>query len=222
LRQHRDSWNAVTGLLIAVLAGLTLLSMVTWFWLRLALLEFRRFAPIPAQPDWIADVLEVGQWLVSHLGPARRVATTGLRCLEVLVANPLRSHPVRTTGVLSLLAGVIVSLPQIVLERYPPGLAVLFVIISAASMFAFLVIAGAHLQVVSPRRAHPAVWVRAAALAALAVPLAATFRDAIWVGLAVPEHDQTVASLAVLCLGAGLIIGLVVLVADILVRCLRV
>jgi hypothetical protein len=214
LATHRDVWNGLTATLIALLTVLTVLTGGSWWFLRRSLAELRRSEVIPLQPDWITDVMELGTRIAQRLGPVRRPAMTLLRWLDDLVAAPLREHPVATTGALSLLGGIIISLPQIFLEHYAVGLAALFILISAASLFAFLVIVGAELTIVHPRAERSTPAVHALVFASLGIPLAATFRSPIWSAVGVNENDAGVGDFAVLCLGAGAGIGLLVLVAD--------
>jgi hypothetical protein len=48
---------------------------------------------------------------------------------------------------LALSFGAVLALPQVILEAYPPGVALFFFSVVASSVFAFVVIAGAYLRV---------------------------------------------------------------------------
>jgi hypothetical protein len=215
---HKDVWNLTTACLVAVLAGLSVVTAVVAGWLHRALGSFQRFTSVPSQPDWIADVLELGERIAAHLGPGRRLATRSLRLLDRFVATPLRIHPLWTTGGLSLLGGTLVALPQIILEDYPATLALDLIAICATSLFAFLVIVGAKLQIPEPHHRRPSAGSYAVLLASLAVPLAAIFRTAIWTAVGVSADDQKVGGFTVLVLGAGLVVGIPVFLADSLLR----
>lgn len=54
---------------------------------------------------------------------------------------------------LALSFGAVLALPQVILEAYPPGVALFFFSVVASSVFAFVVIAGAYLGVAG--RPHP-------------------------------------------------------------------
>jgi hypothetical protein len=214
LAVHKEVWNLTTACLIAVLAGLSVLTAVAAGWLHQALGSFKQqFTSVPSQPDWIADVLELGERLAAH----RRPATLTLRLLDRFIATPLRIHPLWTTGGLSLLGGTIIALPQIILEGYPATLALDMIAICATSLFAFLVIVGAKLQIPEPHhRPRPRSY--AILLASVAVPLAATFRTTIWTAVGISADDQKIGSFTVLVLGAGLSVGILVFIADSLLR----
>lgn len=179
LRLHAEAWTATTGALIAGLALVTVLGVA-------AALALRRAGRAPvwqaarAQPDWLADAIALGERGAARLGRWRDLALAVLRWLDDEVVARVRLHPLLAAAVFSLLFAMAIDAAQIVLEGYTPALALLFVAVSACSVFAFVVIIGAYRRVVGRDAGSPSRAVLATIVASAAVPLAAAFRGSLW------------------------------------------
>ncbi len=220
LRLHAEAWTATTGVLIAVLAVVTVLGAA-------AALALRRVGREPvwqaarAQPDWLADAIALGEREAARLGPWRDLALAVLRWLDDEVVARVRSHPLLAAAVFSLLFAMAIEAAQIIVEGYTPALALLFISVSACSVFAFVVIAGAYLRVVGREAGPPSRAVLAAIVASAAVPLAAAFRGSLWWLLGTNDRDAGLTQLAQLVFLAALVTGVGTLAATTLVRSLR-
>jgi len=220
LRLHAQAWTATTEALIAVLAVVTVLGVTAALALRRAGREPVLQAARP-QPDWLADAIALGEREAARLGPWRDLALAVLRWLDHEVVARVRSHPLLAAAAFSLLFAMAIGAAQIILEGYTPALALLFISVSACSVFAFVVIAGAYLRVVGREAGLPRRAVLAAVVASAAVPLAAAFRGSLWWLLGTNDHDAGLTQLAQLVFLAALVTGVGTLAATTLVRSLR-
>ena len=83
-----------------------------------------------------------------------------------------------------------------ILEAYPPGVALFFFSVVASSVFAFVVIAGAYLRVAGRPHTSPGRATVALVLTCGSIPLAVSFRDSLWWVLG--TDDGALAGLTVL------------------------
>lgn len=173
------------------------------------------------QPDWLADAIALGEREAARLGPWCELALAVLRWLDDEVVARVRSHPLLAAAAFSLLFAMAVGAAQIILEGYTPALALLFISVSACSVFAFVVVAGAYLRVVGREAGLPRRSVLAAVVASAAVPLAAAFRGSLWWLLGTNDHDAGLTQLAQLVFLAALVTGVGTLAATTLVRSRR-
>lgn len=194
---HRRDWTAVTAALIGVLAVLTAGALGVAWLLRRAGRAAR--GPVPAQPDWLADGVTLGQQAAAWCGPWRERALAALGWLDRHVIAAVRRHPLRAAAVASAAGAVAADSPQIVFEGYRPGLALWFLAVTACALFAFLVAGGAYLRVTG--RAGPAgPLARALVAAAAAVPVTAGFRAWLWWVVGGAGQGSGLARLALLTL----------------------
>ncbi|MFI7589160.1 hypothetical protein ACIB24_19015 [Spongisporangium articulatum] len=203
---HRASWDVGTRLLIGLLAGLSVTTGAALVDLSRAVRRLRACPDHRTGPDWVTDLVVVGRGFSRHAGILASPLARSVDTLEALVARPLHRHPVVTAGWLAALGGLVIGVPQIVLERYGPELALLFVVINAASLFTLFVVVGFLLQAVPTSgrvRALPA----AAVTACIALPGAATFRDALWAVTGVDGGAATVDTLWTTCAAAAAVGG---------------
>jgi hypothetical protein len=221
LGAHSDTWNATTAGLIVALVMMTALAAVAAVALRRARGE-PLWRSAPAQPDWLADTIALGEREVHRLGRWRQPARILLRRLDLELVARVRRRPLPSAAAFSIAFGAAFDAPQIILERYTPALALLFITISACSVFAFVVIAGAYLHVVGRPAEPPRPIVLAAVVASAAVPLAASFRGSLWWLLGTNDGDAGVTQLAVLVLLAALVSGAGALAAARLMPARRV
>jgi len=101
-----------------------------------------------------------------------------------------------------------------VLERYPVTLALVVFVVSAASLFAFLVMVGAYLRVVGSGRARPPMWLGASVAACLAAPLSVAFRDMLLRAVGADPSHEGINTLAALVFGSGFLAGVLTLAAQ--------
>jgi len=165
----------------------------------------------PAGPaDAILLARAAAAWLAFGSGPATRCVDWADRRLAVR----LRAHPLRASAVFALAFGAVIDAPQVVIEGYPPPLAVVFVAVSACSVFAFLAMAGAAVGWVERRRPRASTGVRVLVAAAASVPLAAAFRDGLWPLIGVDPQHGGLGDLVTLMAAAAAATGLVTSVTD--------
>lgn len=180
LRAHRDLWTGTTALVTAGLVAMSLLTGGVAVLLRRASHATTSYTTAPDQPDWAADAVECLARATGRLGRWQRPALAAVQRLDSVVVCRVRQHPLAAAALFAVLFGAFVDAPQIVIEGYPPALAVLFITITACSLFAFVAIVGATLRLVGRRAAHATPVARVLVLVALSVPLAASFRGSLW------------------------------------------
>lgn len=204
---HSARWNALSAWQVVVLVALTAATIGAGVLLRRARLKLARIARPAAQPDWLADAVALGLRAARLLGPLAGSAQSAVRWTDEQIITRVRAHPI----VAAVLFAVVLTLPgvaaKIVLEGYPAALVLVVFGVSAASLFAFVVLGGWYLRVVAPRRARPSVWLCSAVVACVAGPLAWAFRDALLRTVGAEHSHQTMATLAALMLGAAVLAG---------------
>lgn len=180
LQTRRQTWTAVTALIVAGLAVLTLLTGVVGMLLHRATREAQPFADAPTSPDWAADGVEFCDRAAARLGRWGTGLRSALRMIDAAVVGRIRRHPVVAAAVFAVVFGMLVDVPQVILEDYAFPLAALVMTISACSMFAFVVLAGAYVHLVGRRQAHLAPTVVVLLSVCVSVPLVASFRGSLW------------------------------------------
>lgn len=201
LGAHRSDWNAATAACGVLTAGFTAAALAV---LRQLHHAERRVAGSPAvvasQPDWFGDAVLLGGRVAGRLGPLARSAGAALRWVDERVVGHVRSHPLIAAAGFSVAFGVAIDAPQVLLEGYAAGLAVLFIGVSACAVFAFLVIVGSHLRLVERRASPPGRLVVVLVAACTSVPLSASFRGSLWWVIDTTDRQASVAQLWLLVL----------------------
>lgn len=199
LRSHSDTWSQTTTVLIGLLGLLTALAAAAGLAVRQGRRALLRRAEPAAQPDWLADAVALGEREAGRLGAWREPAMVVVRWVNCQVVARIRRHPLRAAVVFSIAFGVAIDAPKVILEGYSPGLALLFFAVTASSVFAFVVIAGAQLGFVE-RRGRPGRAVLALMLSAASVPLSVSFRGSLWWIFGTTERDAGAGHFAMLVL----------------------
>jgi hypothetical protein len=218
LQARRSAWTGTTTVLICLLALLTALAFAAARELRHAGRGGLPRADAPSQPDWLADALALGAREADRLGPWRDEALTALRWLDRELVARVRGHPLLAAGAFALAFGAAVAAPQVVGERYGPPMALFYFGVVACTLFAFVVIVGAHLRLVGRPGARPSRAVLALVLACTSVPLTVSFRDSLWWVLGTNEGDAGLTQLTVLLLAGAAATATLVFAGEPLVR----
>jgi hypothetical protein len=183
LQANRAAWIAGTGVMIAVIAVLSV--VVAYGSLRV----FRAGRSIPhvsddppPVTDWLSDVLLLAERCTRWLGPLSRFAHEVIAWLDRTVVTPIRRFPIAAAAGAALAFGVLLAFNTLLREGAGPALWI-DVVVGSTGMFAFLVAAGAYVGLVRTER--PANGVRrravdAAVIGCLAVPVALGFREWLW------------------------------------------
>jgi hypothetical protein len=180
---NRQGWTLqATTPLVAGLAATT--AIVTWS--AVALIR----APRLTEPtggggagDWLGDAVAVADRESRRLGPLRPAIGRGVRWADDAAVSWVRRHPVWTAGAASAAFGLAAGLNQALREHYYASSALLTVGLLTCGMFAFLMIAGPYLAVISAPRRMPAVPRRAVdalVAACVAALFALAFRNSLW------------------------------------------
>jgi drug/metabolite transporter (DMT)-like permease len=127
-------------------------------------------------------------------------AETAVRWMDVQVIARVRAHPVAAAALSAVVLALPFVLAKITLEGYPPALVLLVFALSTSALFAFVVIAGAYLRVVTPRGAKRPAWLVATLAACTAATVAFAFHDSLLA-------HQTVAAASSLFFVPGLAAG---------------
>jgi hypothetical protein len=88
-------------------------------------------------------------------------------------------HPVGAAGVVSCALAVPFFVSKVLLEGYPPLLALLSFALPAAGLFAFIVVAGRFLRIVPPRPVSEAIWPPVLVTGCAAGPALFAFHDSL-------------------------------------------
>lgn len=220
LQPYRYSWEPATVLPLAGLVVLTVASLWAALQLRRALGQLARR---PVGPDWFADAITLGERQAARLGPLRPLAIATLSWSDRCLVRRIRGHPLVLAAGTSALFGVAVALSQGMQEGYPPGGLVLFFVVAACGMFAFLMVAGWHLGLVTDRGPQPASrasrrLTRVAVASSASVPVAIAFRFAIWSAFGINHAKFSWLALDEIVLGVATATALLTLVLDCLLR----
>jgi hypothetical protein len=205
LRLHHASWNAATlGQVIALLAG-TIAMTAAAARLRAVSRAVHQVSDPGPQPDWLADTVALGLRASGKLERFGPYAIQLVRWVDLRILTRVRERPVRA----SMLVGAALALPivaaKIVLEGYPPALALFSFLLPAMTLFALIVIIGRYLRIVAPRSDPRPPGVTAAVVSCLTGPTLFAFHDSLL------PRDQTAAELYVLLVIGAAIGGLATL-----------
>lgn len=207
---HRAEWNAATAWQVVALGVLSVAITACGVLLHRARRELARCARAGAQPDWLADVIVLCQ-REGRLGPLQVPAGSAVRWLDRQVIARVRARPVAAAAALAIVLALPFVAAKVILEGYPAPLVAFVFALTAAVLFAFVVIAGSYLRVVAPRKPRPSGLLCAAVAACLGGPAVFAFHDSL---LAAANVPQTTAALSVLLFGGGAAAGLVSLTAQ--------
>jgi hypothetical protein len=216
---HRAEWTAATAWQVAVLGVLSAAIIFCGVLLDRARRELARRARAGAQPDWLADAVLLCLREGRRLGPLQTPAGSAVRWLDRQVVARVRARPIAAAAALAIVLALPFVVAKVVLEGYPGPLVAFVFALTAAVLFAFVVIAGSYLRVVAPRKPRPSVLLCAAVAACLGGPAVFAFHDSL---LAAAHVRQTAGALSVLLFGGGAATGLVSLMAQATFRRARV
>ena len=191
---QRYSWTGSTMAAFAELAVLT----VGLLWAgRLLRRAFKAPIGAAAGPDWLADVITLGERISSRLGAWRPHALAILGWIDRCIISRLRRYPLPAAAILAVAFGIAVAISQGVQEGYSPGGYLLFFMVTAFGVFAFITIAGQHLGLVvnhqqpatAPKAELRKCLVHAAVAASASAPVSIAFRSVIWSTLGISEQQ---------------------------------
>lgn len=217
------SW---TGVNVAAFAELAALSVGLLWAGRLLWRAFEIPVPAAAGPDWLADVITLGERLSSRLGALRPHALAGLGWIDRHIINGLRRYPLPAAAALAVGLGIAVALSQGVQEGYSPGGYLLFFMVTAFGVFAFVSITGQHLGLVVSRHQPPATagnaglrkcLVHAVVAGSASAPVAIAFRSVIWSALGISERRAGWPDFNELVLGTAIVTAIMAVVAESLI-----
>jgi hypothetical protein len=212
---HRAEWTAATAWQVAALGVLSVAIIACGVLLHRARRELARCARAGAQPDWLADAIVLCQREGRRLGPLRAPAESAVRWLDRQVIARVRARPIAAAAALAVALALPFVAAKVILEGYPAPLVAFVFALTAAVLFAFVVIAGSYLRVVAPRKPRPSVLLCAAVAACLGGPVVFAFHDSL---LAAANVPQTAGALSVLLFGGSAAAGLVSLAAQATLR----
>jgi hypothetical protein len=212
---HRAEWTAATAWQVAALGVLSAAISACCVLLHRARRGLARCARASTQPDWLADAIVLCQREGRRLGPLQVPAQSAVRWLDRQVIARVRARPVAAAAALAIVLALPFVTAKVVLEGYPAPLVAFVFALTAAVLFAFVVIAGSYLRVVPPRNPRPSVLLCAAVAACLGGPSVFAFHDSL---LAAANVPQTAGALSVLLFGGGAAAGLVSLLAQATIR----
>jgi hypothetical protein len=208
---HRAEWTAATSWQVVALAVLSVAITACGMLLLRGRRALARCARAGAQPDWLTDAVVLCLREGQRLGPLRTPAEFAVRWLDHQVIARVRAHPIAAATVLAVALALPFVAAKIVLEGYPAPLVAFVFVLTAAALFAFVVIAGSYLRVVAPRKPRPSVLLCAAVAACVGGPVVFAFHDSL---LAAAHMRQTAGALSVLLFGGGAAAGLVSLMVQ--------
>lgn len=207
---NRTTWTEATAVLVSVLALMSVATVAV----TVELWRASRQTPDTLNdggPDWVADVVSVGERFSYRIGPLGVMLRRLLKVVERDAIPVVRAHPFADAAAVSVGFGALLAMGQSAAEEGFAWRAVLlFATVAACSMFAFLLAVGAHLRLLGERAPLPAAsrrTIEAAVVGAATVPVTLAFRTALrWiVGPALgPAHVLQV-SLLIALLAAAIV-----------------
>jgi hypothetical protein len=200
LRLHSAGWNAATTWQEAALAVETAATIGAYLLLSRATHAVRRTSRPSAQPDWLADAVNLGIRVSRGLGRHAAWGENAVRWIDEQAFARIRRHPVVVAALLAAVCGLPYVAAKIVLEGYPPALVLLSFALPTAALFAVIVIVGRYLRVVAPQPGGTPAWLAAAVAACLGGTLTFAFHDSLLA-------HQTAAGLNALLFGGALAAG---------------
>jgi hypothetical protein len=182
LGADRATWNNTTPATIAVLAVVTVL-LIAAAGVQLRASQLTRGLRHGVHgPDWFSELVSAAELYASWLGPLRVIGVRVIRWIDRRLVLVIRRDPVIAAALAALAFGSLLALNTLLREG--PGPAVwLDILVGGCGMFAFLVAAGAYMELVGASR--PAAGTRrrvidAAVAGCAAVPAAVAFRAWLW------------------------------------------
>jgi hypothetical protein len=211
VQANRENWIAGTGVMIAVIAVLSVVVASAWVGVRRAARSVPHMTGDPAPAtDLLSDVLVLAEWCTRWLGPLARFAHEGIAWLDRAVVRPIRRFPLVAAVAAALAFGVLLALNTLLREGAGPALWI-DVVVGSSGMFAFLVPAGSYVNLVRSDR-PVAGWRRrvvdAAVIGTVAVPTALAFRDWLWwvVGTGSGGPERLAELLAVVAVATAIVV----------------
>jgi hypothetical protein len=224
---QRYSW---TGGTVAAFAELAILTIGLLGAGRLLWRASRPPIPAAAGPDWLADVITLGERVSSRLGALRPHALAAVRWLDRRVIAGLRRYPLSAAATLAAVLGIATATSQGVQEGYSPGGYLLFFMVTTLGVFAFVTIAGQQLGLVANERQPPATarnavirkcLVHAVVAGSASAPVSIAFRSVIWSALGISERRAGWPDFNELVLGVAAVTAIVAVAAELLVSLAR-
>jgi hypothetical protein len=221
---QRFSW---TGSTVTAFCDLAVLSVASLWTGNLLWRAFRVPIGQAAGADWLADVITLGERVSNRFDVLRPHAPSVLRWVHHRIINGLRRHPLLTAAILSVVLGIAVAISQGVQERYSFGGYLLFFLVTALGVFAFITIAGQHLGLVVGDTAEPATatnaelrncLIHAAVAASASAPFAIAFRSVIWSAFGISEQQAGWLDLNELVLGVAAVTASVIIMLEFLLH----
>lgn len=194
---HRPQWTAQTGWQVVALVVFTAATVGIGVHVVSAGRRVRLVAAPGASPDWLADLATLGSLAARRLGGGGAIRIA-VHLLDTQVSGRVRRHPVAAAAVLAGLLALPFTVAKIVLEGYPPLLVALSFALPAAVLFAFLVLAGWALRLVTPTWPGVPGWLPVLVVACLTGPAAFAFHDSL------PAFDSQIGLNALLFGGASI------------------
>lgn len=168
--------------------------------------------PLPQAdgPDWLTDMIALGEQVAARFGQLRPHATRAVLLADRYAVKAISRHPLLVAGGPSLAFGFTTALAQGLQERYTLGVYLVLFMNHAAGMFAYLALIGAFLGIAGTPRQRAATRsaaarrcaVRAGIAACVSIPVTGAFRAQLWSLLGQPGRLQPY-DLITLMLGAA-------------------
>lgn len=194
---HRRQWTAFTAGQMAALIAFTAAAVSIGVLLASATRRVRRVAAAAPAPDWLADLVTLGLLAARRLtggGAIRRA----VHLFETRVSGRVRRHPVAAGALIAGALALPFTAAKIVFEGYPPLLVLLSFALPAAVLFAFVMLAGWSLRLVTPSWSGVPRWLPVLVVACLTGPALFGFHDSF-------PAFQTQLGLNLLLFGGGLV-----------------
>jgi hypothetical protein len=156
--RHRAAWTLATALQVATLATLTVVTVTLLVVLRRASTAVNRSARPDAQPDWLADTVNLGLRFSWILGRRKARGDRTVRWIDRYLVNWVRRRPVAAAALLAAVLALPIVAVKVVAEGYPPALVLLSFALPTAGLFAFFVMVGRYLRVVAPTGGRTPAW----------------------------------------------------------------
>jgi hypothetical protein len=175
---ERELWDSATVVAVLALAVMTAVVAAAGV---LVVRALRATPPAKLGPDWWSDAATfIDEYWRAGL-PLGAVVPRFAKWTIDRAARAVRGRPLATAALLAItFGGLLATFQGFAEEGFAPAVFVLYMSVAAASMFAFLVIAGAHLQLAGEREPMAGRSRRLAdsvASAAAAFVAALAFRD---------------------------------------------
>jgi hypothetical protein len=227
LPAQRYSW---TGRTVAAFAELAVLTICLLWAGRLLWQAFKAPIRAAAGPDWLADLIMLGERMTSRLGALRPRALAILRWIDRRIFNGLRRYPLPAAAILAVVFGIAVALSQGVQEGYSPGGYLLFFMVTAFGVFAFVTVVGQHLGLVVNDHQKPTAarnaglrkcLVHAVVAGSASAPVSIAFRSVIWSTLGISERQVGWPDFNELVLGMAVVTAIAAVVVESLIYLAR-